>query len=107
MLHVAYFTYGNVYVFMLLAISDTPFIFKMGITIPIMATSQGLKYSYSHRILCMEALWKCASCRILSHIFTAFHMVLASLVAQLVKNLPAVKETLVQFLLWEDPLEMR
>ena len=29
----------------------------------------------------------------------------ASLVAQLVKNLPALQETLVQFLTWEDPLE--
>ena len=29
----------------------------------------------------------------------------ASLIAQLVKNLPAMKETLVQFLDWEDPLE--
>ena len=29
----------------------------------------------------------------------------ASLVAQLVKNLPAVQETLVRFLGWEDPLE--
>ena len=28
-----------------------------------------------------------------------------SLVAQLVKNLPAMQETLVQFLGWEDPLE--
>ena len=28
-----------------------------------------------------------------------------SLVAQLVKNLPAMKETWVQFLGWEDPLE--
>ena len=31
--------------------------------------------------------------------------VLASLVIQLVKNLPAMQETLVQFLGWEDPLE--
>ena len=30
---------------------------------------------------------------------------LASLIAQLVKNLPAVQETLVQSLSWEDPLE--
>jgi len=30
---------------------------------------------------------------------------MASLVAQLVKNPPAVQETLVQFLDWEDPLE--
>ena len=29
----------------------------------------------------------------------------ASLVAQLVKNLPAVQETWVRFLGWEDPLE--
>ena len=29
----------------------------------------------------------------------------ASLVAQLVKNLPAVQETQVRFLGWEDPLE--
>ena len=29
----------------------------------------------------------------------------ASLVAQLVKNLPAMQETPVQFLDWEDPLE--
>ena len=30
---------------------------------------------------------------------------MASLVAQLVKNLPAMQETPVQFLGWEDPLE--
>ena len=29
----------------------------------------------------------------------------ASLVAQLVKNLPAMQKTLVRFLGWEDPLE--
>ena len=29
----------------------------------------------------------------------------ASLVAQMVKNLPAMRETQVQFLGWEDPLE--
>ena len=30
---------------------------------------------------------------------------MASLVAQLVKNLPAMQETLVRFLGWKDPLE--
>ena len=30
---------------------------------------------------------------------------MASLVAQLVKNLPAIQETRVWFLSWEDPLE--
>ena len=34
-------------------------------------------------------------------------MVLASLVAQLVKNLPAMQETWVPSLGWEDPLEKR
>ena len=32
-------------------------------------------------------------------------MIGASLVAQLVKNTPAMQETPVQFLGWEDPLE--
>ena len=32
-------------------------------------------------------------------------MIRASLIAQLVKNLPAMQETLVQFLNQEDPLE--
>ena len=37
-----------------------------------------------------------------------FHVSLylwASLIAQLVKNLPSMQETVVQFLVWEDPLE--
>ena len=38
--------------------------------------------------------------------FTApYHTTGVSPVAQLVKNLPAMQETLVQFLCWEDPLE--
>ena len=32
-------------------------------------------------------------------------MMRASLIAQLVRNLPAMQETLVRFLGWEDPLE--
>ena len=32
---------------------------------------------------------------------------MASLITQLVKNLPAMQETLVQFLDWEDTLEKR
>ena len=31
----------------------------------------------------------------------------ASLIAQLIKNLPAMQETVVRFLGWEDPLEKR
>ena len=34
-----------------------------------------------------------------------FPIIRASLIAQLVKNLPAMQETPVQFLGWEDPLE--
>ena len=33
------------------------------------------------------------------------HVLLASLVAQMVKRLPTMRETQVQFLGWEDPLE--
>ena len=35
----------------------------------------------------------------------ATHSIRASLIAQLVKNLPVTQETLVQFLGWEDALE--
>ena len=41
---------------------------------------------------------------VLAKLFTT-NYVLASLVAQLVKNLPAMQETLVQFPGQEDPLE--
>jgi len=34
-----------------------------------------------------------------------YNVVTASLIAQLVKNLPAMQETLVLFLSWEDPLK--
>ena len=34
-----------------------------------------------------------------------FHKFWASLIAQLVKNLPAMQEIPVRFLGWEDPLE--
>ena len=37
--------------------------------------------------------------------FTEEHKIWASLVAQLVKALPAMRETWVQSLGWEDPLE--
>ena len=39
-----------------------------------------------------------------AHVPTLVHM-RASLIAQLVKNLPVMQETLVQFLGWEDLLE--
>ena len=32
-------------------------------------------------------------------------MIIAYLIAQFIKNPPAIQETLVQFLGWEDPLE--
>ena len=35
----------------------------------------------------------------------ALWLIRASMVAQMVKNLPAMRETWVQFLGWEDPLE--
>ena len=45
-------------------------------------------------ILCTNLIW----------VLTHFSF-LASLVAQMVKRLPAMQETRVQFLGWEDPLE--
>ena len=39
------------------------------------------------------------------YIYTYTRMYMASLVAQRVKNLPAMQETWVRFLGWEDPLE--
>ena len=38
-------------------------------------------------------------------IYYYLHHYWASLIAQLVKNPPAMQETLVRFLGWEDPLE--
>ena len=38
-------------------------------------------------------------------VVNVFHLVVVSLVAQMVKNLPAMWETQVQPLSWEDPLE--
>ena len=40
-----------------------------------------------------------------TNIYTLLYVKWASLVAQLVKNLPAMRETQVQSLGWEDPLE--
>ena len=37
--------------------------------------------------------------------YNSSSLIWASLIAQLVKNLPAMQETWVQFLGWEDPLE--
>ena len=39
--------------------------------------------------------------------YSGFQCSWASLVAQLVKNLPAIQETWVRSLVWEDPLEKR
>ena len=39
-------------------------------------------------------------------LFVKYYCIIwASLVAQMVKNLPAIRETWVQFLGWDDPLE--
>ena len=48
---------------------------------------------------CVTLVWAAQLC--FSH---NVRYIWASLIAQLVKNLPAMQETLVQFLGWEDPL---
>ena len=45
-------------------------------------------------------------CRLVIYvIYSLYYVEVGSLVAQMVKNLPAMQETLVLFLSWEDPLE--
>ena len=51
--------------------------------------------------VCVYVLCVC----VYTHISLQFKISWASLVAQMVKNLPAGQETLVQSLGWEDPLE--
>ena len=46
-------------------------------------------------------MYQCGNCQYYSQI----HLLWASLVAQMVKNWPAMQETQVQSLGWEDPLE--
>ena len=48
---------------------------------------------------------KCKKNSILFVSFDLKEVIRASLIAQLVKNFPAMQETRVQFLGWEDPLE--
>ena len=48
-------------------------------------------------------MYQFGNCRFYSQI----HLLWASLVAQMVQNLPAMQETQVQSLGWEDPLEKR
>ena len=48
-------------------------------------------------------MYQCGNCQYYSQI----HLLWASLVAQMVKNWPAMQETQVQSLGWEDPLEKR
>ena len=45
------------------------------------------------------------SLSVLQRIFQTQELNWASLIAQSVKNLPAMQETWVEFLVWEDPLE--
>ena len=54
----------------------------------------------------MDGLWDRSELDILLHTFTHTSMnIRTSLVAQLVKNLPAMQEILVRILGWEGPLE--
>ena len=59
-----------------------------------------MKYGHMLQLL-IDGLWKHYSK--LQNMVTKDHMV--SLIAHLIKNLPAMQETWVQFLGWEDPLE--
>ena len=56
---------------------------------------------------CIQKMWCVHMCVcVYTHVYIHIHTYTqASLIAQLVKNLPAMQETLVQFLGQEDPLE--
>ena len=64
-----------------------------------------------NRFSCFIPIWELWFCLLLKTIFYCFfyygksHIIWASLIAQSVKNPPAVQETSVQFLGQEDPLE--
>ena len=51
--------------------------------------------------------YKFANMQSIALIYISLLLTEASLIAQLVKNLPAMQETWVQYLGWEDPLEKR
>jgi len=59
-------------------------------------------------ILSFKLLFSLSSFTLISRLFSSSSLsaiTVVSLIAQMVKNLPAMKETLVQFLGQEDPLE--
>ena len=66
----------------------------------VLYTISSTRISLFHKDIFWEILSFCSCC----YCFVFFWGG-ASLVAQLVKSLPAVQETLVQFLCWEDLLE--
>ena len=55
----------------------------------------------------MYFLHVCSGICSISTYFVVFtkHLLCTSLVAQMVKNLPAMQETWIQYLGWEDPLD--
>ena len=56
-----------------------------------------LTYTFEGQFSILRLVFNC--------IFVVVNILWASLVAQLVKNLPAMRETWVRSLCWEDPLE--
>ena len=72
-----------------------------------------LRKSKASKLLRILCFLSCPLCPLLSQIsckrssfnFQELYLLGASLIAQLVKNLPVMQETLVRFLAWEDPLE--
>ena len=59
----------------------------------------------SFLLICLCIFFAFSTGFFFSNLFVDFYIVRASLVAQLVKNMPAMWKTWVWFLGWEDPLE--
>ena len=104
-----YFTYGGVYVSMRLS----PFVPPSSSSLPSMSISlfslSALHFCLASRIInaiFLDSIYICVCvCVNIRYLFFSFWLTSLCRVSQLIKNLPAVQETLVWFLRQEDPLE--
>ena len=55
--------------------------------------------------MCLLRVWSVICSKSTYFVLFTKHLLCTSLVAQMVKNLPAMQETRIQYLGWEDPLE--
>ena len=64
-----------------------------------------LSFLYSPTLMSIHDYWKTIALNRWTFVGKVMSLLICFLIAQLVKNLPAMQDTSVQFLGWEDPLE--